>query len=196
MAIGTVTIAVCPTYASIGVAAPHHRSDRPLAAGLLRRRRARRRLGLSRRDLDARQQGFLYLVPILQSAGRDLRRRDHRIFPQRSRDGRYDCIPWRARIRQMANSVLRRLPHHSLHLRAAPNAGGNAGIPGDEETSLHLRGLPLRRGELEDHRAGHDGGDSDHHDLLFRHRLHADLRQERAEAFLSGRPCSSPFSSR
>ena len=39
---------------------------------------------------------------------------------------------------------------------AAPDAGGNAGISGNEEASFHIGGLPLSRGELEDHRAGHD----------------------------------------
>jgi len=75
MAIGTVTIAVCPTYASIGVAAPII-----VLVGVccraFRRRRTWRCLGLSLRDRHTRQQGFLHLVPVRQPASRDLRRRD------------------------------------------------------------------------------------------------------------------------
>ena len=45
----------------------------------------------------------------------------------------------------LAHSVLHRLPDHSLHLLAAPNAGGNAGIPGHEETSFHVAKSSLPR---------------------------------------------------
>ena len=55
------------------------RADRPAAAGFFRRRRARRRLGLSLGDFDPRQPGLLHLVPVGQPAGRDLRRRDPRL---------------------------------------------------------------------------------------------------------------------
>jgi len=78
MAIGTMTIAVCPTYASIGVAA---RSSFWSAAccRLFRRRRTWRCLSISLRDRHTRQQGLLHLVPVREPASRDLRRRDHRI---------------------------------------------------------------------------------------------------------------------
>ena len=89
MAIGTVTIAVCPTYASIGVAAPIIVLIGRLLQGFSAGVELGGGLGLSRRDRDTGQQGFLYLVPILQPAGRDLRRRDHRICPQSRLDGRY-----------------------------------------------------------------------------------------------------------
>ena len=61
-----------------------HRAARPAAAGLFRRRRAGRRLGLSVRDRNARQPRLLHLVPVLEPAGCDLRRRHHRLHPERS----------------------------------------------------------------------------------------------------------------
>ena len=79
MAIGTVTIAFCPTYATIGVIGAAHRSGWPPAAGLFRRRRIGRRVGLSVRNRDPRQQGILHLVPVLKPTGRDFRGRDHRL---------------------------------------------------------------------------------------------------------------------
>ena len=54
MASGTVLIAFCPSYGTIGIAAPADRAGRPPAAGLLGRRRDRRRLDLPVRDRHAR----------------------------------------------------------------------------------------------------------------------------------------------
>ena len=75
MAAGTVTIAVCPTYATIGVAAPVI----VLIGRLLQGFSAGVELGgvsvYLVRDRHARQQRLLHVVPVLQPAGRDLRRR-------------------------------------------------------------------------------------------------------------------------
>ena len=127
MAIGTVIIAFCPSYATIGVAAPVHRADRPAVAGLLRRRRAWRRLGLPLGDFDPGQPRLLHLVPVGQPAGRDLRRRDPGLSPERG-----DAGGDRHRL-GLAHPVLHRLPDHPLHLRAAPDAGGDAGLSRHEE---------------------------------------------------------------
>ena len=106
-----------------------HRADRPAAAGLLRRRRARRRVDLSVRDRHPGQQGLLHRVPVGEPAGRDLRRGDHRL--------RHECQPDVAadRRRRLAHPVLHRLPDRSVHLRAAPLAAGDAGVPVAEEAS-------------------------------------------------------------
>ncbi len=60
-----------------------HRAVGPADPGLLRRRRAWRRLGLSLRNRDARQSRLLHFVPVFQPAGRDLRRGDHRLRAER-----------------------------------------------------------------------------------------------------------------
>ena len=79
MALGTVVIAFCPSYAAIGVAAPVIVLIGRLIQGFSAGVELGRRLGLSFRDLDARQSGLLHLVPVVQPAGRDLRRGDHRL---------------------------------------------------------------------------------------------------------------------
>ena len=94
MAIGTVIIAVTPAYATIGIVGADHRRARPAVAGLFRRRGARRRLGLSGGDRDARHEGLRHLVPVGEPAGRRVRRRADRLCrsarpspPRRSRPG-------------------------------------------------------------------------------------------------------------
>ena len=83
MAIGTVVIAFCPSYAIHRHRCDDHRADWPADTGLFRRRRTGRRLCLSFRDIDAWQSRLLYLVPVFQSAGRDLCRGDHWLYPER-----------------------------------------------------------------------------------------------------------------
>ena len=78
----------------------------------------------------------------------------------------------------LAHSVLHRLPDHSVHLLAAADAGGDAGIPGHEEASDHDRKCSARRRPTGASSARHDDGGDDHRHLLLRHRLYADLRQE------------------
>ncbi len=55
MAVGTLTIALVPGYATLGVARADPHRAWAVAAGFLRRRRTRRRLRLSRRDRNARE---------------------------------------------------------------------------------------------------------------------------------------------
>ncbi len=130
MAVGTVVIAICPTYATIGIAAPIIVAARPPAAGLLCRRRARRRLGLSRRDRHARQSRLLHLVPIMPAS------RSRSSSLRSSATSSSESMPARHRRRLgLAHPVLRRLPDHSGDLRVAPHAGGNPGLPGHEEAS-------------------------------------------------------------
>ena len=82
MALGTVVIAFCPTYATIGLAAPIIVLHRPAAAGIFCRRRTRRGLGLSVRNRHARQSRLLYLVPVGEPAGGDFCRFHPRVFPE------------------------------------------------------------------------------------------------------------------
>ena len=106
----------------------HDRADRPAVAGIFRRRRAWRRLGLPLGDFDPGQPRLLHLVPVVQPAGRDFRCRDPRLSPERGDAGRPSALG-------LAHSVLHRLPDHSLHLRAAADAGGDASLSRHEETS-------------------------------------------------------------
>jgi hypothetical protein len=69
----------------------------------------------------------------------------------------------------MAHPVLHRLPDHPVIFVIAAIAGGNAGIPGDEETSDRRRGVRLGDRELAHHRSRHDDRDDDHDDLLLHH---------------------------
>ncbi len=64
MALGTVVIAFCPSYAIDRHRLDDHCRGRPTDTGVLRRRRTGRRLGLSFRNSDAGQSRLLHLVPV------------------------------------------------------------------------------------------------------------------------------------
>ena len=82
----------------------------------------------------------------------------------------------------LAHSVLCRLPDHPPDLLAAADARGNAGLPGHEETSDRKRGVRLRARQLAHRHSRHDDRGPDHDDVLLRHGVYADLRQDRAQA--------------
>ena len=84
MASGTVLIAFVPSYATIGIAAPISGRRRPAPARLFRRRRTRRRLGLSRRDGAAGPQRLLCELAIGEPTGGDHRRRADRLLHQQA----------------------------------------------------------------------------------------------------------------
>ena len=181
MAIGTVVIAFCPTYATIGVAAPVivliGRLLQGFSAGVelggvsvyLSEIATPGNRGFYTSFQSSSQQVAIFVAAILG------------FILSEMMPGGYGCGMG------LAHSVLRRLPHHSRYFPAAADAGGNAGIPGHEETSDRKRGIRLGDGELAHRRSRHDDRGTDHHDLLLRHGLYADLRQDRAETDQPGR---------
>ncbi len=70
MAFGTILIAFVPSYATIGMLAPLLVVLGAAVAGLFRRRRTRRRVGLSLRNGDARKQGLLRELAVGEPADR------------------------------------------------------------------------------------------------------------------------------
>ena len=115
MAVGTVMIAFCPTYATIGVAAPVI----VLIGRLLQGFSAGVELGgvsvyLSEIATPGNK-GFYTSFQSVEPAGRDLRRGDHRLCPERDDAGGDD------RGMGLAHSVLHRLPDHS---RSSSCCGG------------------------------------------------------------------------
>ena len=116
MACGTILIAFVPGYATIGVLAPMLVVLGRLAAGILGRRRARRRLGLSVGDGDARRQGLLCQLAIGEPAGRGRIRRPARLC-DRQPDGAGS-----GRRLGLAHPVLHRLRDHPVALHPPPVA--------------------------------------------------------------------------
>jgi hypothetical protein len=175
MAVGTVVIAFCPTYATIGVAAPVivliGRLLQGFSAGVelggvsvyLAEISTPGNRGFYTSFQSSSQQVAIFVAAILGYVLNDHVQRDHRRLG-------------------LAHSLLHRLPDHSRDLLPAADAGGDAGIPGDEEASHRLRGLCLGDRELAHRDPRHDDRGPHHHDLLFHHRLYPDLWQDRAEA--------------
>ena len=92
---------------------------RPAAAGFFRRRRARRRLGLSLRNGDPRQQGLLCELAVGEPAGRGRRRRAARL-----RHRQPDGAAGRRRL-GLAHSLLHRLRDRAVPLLDPPLSRGN-----------------------------------------------------------------------
>ena len=190
MAIGTVVIAFCPTYATIGVAAPVivliGRLLQGFSAGVelggvsvyLSEIATPGNRGFYTSFQSSSQQVAIFVAAIIGFILSEVMPAD-------------TVAAWGWRI-----PVLHRLPDHSLHLLPAADAGGNAGVPRHEEASDRERGLRLGGRELADRPSRHDDGGDDHDDLLLHHRLYADLRQDRAEALDARTPCWSRFWSR
>ncbi|MGY4426481.1 hypothetical protein ACVWY2_008930 [Bradyrhizobium sp. JR6.1] len=182
MAIGTVIIAFCPGYATIGIAAPIV----VLAGRLLQGFSAGVEVG-----------GVsVYLAEIATPGNRGL----YTSFQSSSQQVAIfvaatvgyllnESMPAETVASWgVAHSVLSRLPYHPAYLLSSSNTGGNPGVSGDEEASQGPRDLCLGAGQLAHCRPRDDDGDPDHNDLLFRHGLHAHVRQDRLEAVWPGRP--------
>ncbi len=186
MAIGTVVIAFCPSLRDHRHRRADHRAGRPPAAGLFRRRRARRRLGLSLR--------------------RSPRRAIAASTPRSSRP----ASRWRSSSRRSSATssarACRPTPSRPRGWRI-PFFVGCMIIPvifllrrSLEETPAFLamkkhptasRGVRIGDRELAHRHSRHDDRGADHDDLLFRHGVCARLRQG-AQALDVRIPCSSP----
>ena len=153
-------------------------ADRAAAAGLLRRRRARRRVGVSRRDGNARQQGLLCLLAVRQPASRDHGRGLDRlsclnqaISPQAMSDWGWrvpffiGCmiVPFLFYIRRSLEETeeFQRRKHHPTM------------------NEVFCLACP----KLADRDSRHAVGRHDHDRVLHNHRVHADLRQEACSSF-------------
>ncbi len=157
MAAGTVTIAVCPTYASIGVAAPAivliGRLLQGFSAGVelggvsvyLSEIATPGNKGFYTSFQSASQQVAIFVAAIIGFILSEM-------MPAADSRGV-----------GLAYSFLHRLPHHSVHFLSAADAGRNAGIPCHEETSDGDRRCLLRPRELADRSSRNDDGDHDHH---------------------------------
>ena len=151
---------------------PYHRGDRPSDPGLLRRRRARRRLGLSGRDRDTRAQGLLRQLAIRQPAGRSDFRRCPWRAPERTRPSRVDDGMG------LAYTLPHRLPDHSAPVHSAQLPPGNRRVratPARRQPSQTAGNPAAARAELADRHHRHAARDHDDGLVLFHHRLYPDL---------------------
>ena len=186
MAIGTVVIAFCPTYATIGIAAPIivliGRLLQGFSAGVelggvsvyLSEIATPGNRGFYTSFQSSSQQVAIFVASILGFILSEIMPAD-------------TVAAWGWRIPFFIGCLI--IP---VDLLAAPDAGGNAGIPRHEEASDRERSVRLGARELAHRHPRHDDRGADHHDLLFRHRLHADLRQDRAETLDARTRCWSP----
>ena len=173
MAMGTVIIAVTPSYATIGVAAPII----VVLGRLLQGFSAGVELGgvsvYLAEIATPRTQGLRHLVPVGEPAGRGLRRRADRLHDQP------DARPGGDRRLGLAHPVPDRLPDRAADLHPARLAAGDAGIPGQEgaipSRAEIYRALIANCGRRD---ARHADGDADDGLVLFHHRLHARFRQD------------------
>ena len=150
MAIGTVLIAICPAYATIGIVAPMI----VLMGRLLQGFSAGVELGgVSIYLSEISTPGNKGFYTSFQSASQQvaiLVRGHHRLCAERGDAGGDD------RGMGLAHSILHRLPDRAVHLRDATLAGGNAGVSGHEEASDRIGSFQLDGGELAHHRTRHD----------------------------------------
>ena len=129
MAIGTVVIAFCPTYATIGIAAPVI----VLLGRLLQGFSAGVELGgVSVYLSEISTPGNSGFYTSFQSSSQQVAIFVAAIIGYLLSE--VDAGGDRCGV-GLAHSVLHRLPDHSLYLRPAADAGGNAGLPGHEEAS-------------------------------------------------------------
>ena len=182
MALGTVVIAFCPTYATIGIAAPIivliGRLLQGFSAGVelggvsvyLSEIATPGNRGFYTSFQSSSQQVAIFVAAIIGFILSE-------VMPADTVD----------RL-GLAHSLLHRLHDHPVHLRAAALAGGNAGIPRHEEASDRVRGVRLGGRQLAHRHPRHDDRGPDHDDLLLHHRLHADLRQDVLKLSSAGRP--------
>ena len=182
MAAGTVTIAVCPTYASIGVAAPAivliGRLLQGFSAGVelggvsvyLSEIATPGNKGFYTSFQSASQQVAIFVAAIIGFILSEM-------MPAET------VADWGWRIPFFIGCLI--IPFHFL---SAADVGRDAGIPGHEEASDGIRRcslLPRRTGSIV--MLGMMMAAMTTDDILFRHRLHADLRQDRAETLDAGR---------
>ena len=176
MAAGTVVITVCPTYATIGVAAPVivliGRLLQGFSAGVelggvsvyLSEIATPGHKGFYTSFQSASQQVAIFVAAIIGYALNES-------MPAAT------IAAWGWRIPFFVGCLI--IPFIFVLRRTLEETPA---FPRDEETSDDVGSVRLRRGQLEDHPARNDAGGDDDGDLLLRHGLHADLRQERAEA--------------
>ena len=150
--------------------------DRATVAGLLGRRRTRRRVGLPLGNGAAGTEGILRQLAIGEPAGRDRRRRADRLR-HRQADG-----AGRRRGLGMAHSVRHRLPDRAAAVRAARLAAGDGGISRPRSSSELRRNRAHADRQLGSGRRRRRHGGDDDGVVLPDHRLHPLLRQERLEA--------------
>ena len=189
MAIGTVTIAFCPTYAAIGVAAPVI----VLIGRLLQGFSAGVELGgVSVYLSEIATPGNKGFYTSFQSSSQQVAifvASPHRLYLERNDPGAKPSIrrleaKWR--IPFFIGCLI--IPFIFFLRRTLEETPEFLAMKKHPTTSGSLR---FGGGKLEDHRARHDDRGVDHHDLLLRHRLHPDLRQDSAEALLDATRCWS-----
>ena len=174
MALGTVVIAFCPSYAAIGVAAPIIVLLGRLIQGFRPASSSAASLSIFPRSPHPAIAAFILRSNRPASRSRSLLQRPSASF-WRSHSRRY--FPGSAgRNRQMAHPILYRVHHHPRHLHVAPVARGNAGLLAMKKHPTAARYSP-RRSRTGAFRSRHDDRRADHDHLLFHHGVRTWLRQ-------------------